>query len=63
MLSEAALNLSFLELVQALNEKVTLKCTRVREMRFSRGVAFVTALKTEVSTPRSIYLDPSAGKI
>ena len=48
MPSEAALNLSLLDLLQAFNEKLSLECTRIQVTRLPHGVS-VTALKTEVS--------------
>jgi hypothetical protein len=48
---EAALNLSVLELLQVLNAKVALECTRVREIRLSPGLASITTLEAEVSAP------------
>jgi hypothetical protein len=54
---EAALDLSFLELLQALNEKLALECARVRETRLPPGVASVTALEDQVIAPQSIYLE------
>lgn len=50
---EALFNLSFLELLQALNERLTSECSRVREIRLPHGVESVAALETEVSVPRS----------
>lgn len=63
MPSEAVLNLSFLELLQALNETVISECTRVQEIRLPNGVASVTALKAEVSTSRFICLNQSCGQV
>lgn len=56
MPSGAAIDLSFLELLQGLNEKVTSECARVREIRLPHGVASVTALRCEVSALRPIHL-------
>lgn len=50
--SEAALNLSLLELLQTLDEKLALECIGVRKNRLSQGMTSTTALKTEVSAPR-----------
>jgi hypothetical protein len=49
MSSEAALNLSVLELLRALNEKLGLKYTKAREIRLPPVPASVTLLETEVS--------------
>jgi hypothetical protein len=54
---EAATNLSVPELLQALNEKLTLECTRVREIRLPPGAASVTVLEAQVITHRLIYLE------
>jgi len=51
MPSEIALNLSVLELLQSLNEKLDSECTRIREMRFPRGLTFAAVLEAEVSAP------------
>jgi len=62
MSSEAALNLSILELIQALNEKLGLECTGAREIRLPSGLASVTALESEVSAPHGlIYLNAAVG--
>lgn len=52
MSSGAALDLSFPELIQALSEKLTFECTRVRTIRLSHGATSITTLETEVSAPR-----------
>ena len=56
MPSEAALDLSILELVQALNEKLDLECIKAREIRFSPALASVASLEAEVSGHRLIYV-------
>jgi hypothetical protein len=56
MPSEAPLNLSFLQLLQAFNEQLTVGGTRIQETPLPKGAASVTALKTEVRTPQSIRL-------
>ena len=61
---EAALSLPILELLQVLRKKLTLEYTRVREIRLPPGVASVSILEAEVSTPRSIsfaYLHERGG--
>ena len=63
MPSEATPNLSVLELLQGLNDKLTLESKRVEEIHFPHGVASVTTLKTEVSTSRSIHPNYSCGQI
>ena len=50
---ETVLNPSFLEFIQALNEKVTLECTRVQDFCPPHGAASVATLTAEVSTPLS----------
>ena len=52
MPSDAALNLSFFELLQALNEKLALECTKVRGVRFPP----VGGLKVEASAPSPNFL-------
>ncbi|KAF9649588.1 hypothetical protein BDM02DRAFT_3186215 [Thelephora ganbajun] len=47
----AALNLSVLELLQALNKKLGLECTGAREVRLPPGQASATTLEAEASTP------------
>lgn len=54
---EAALSLPILELLQVLRKKLTLEYTRVREIRLPPGVASVSVLEAEVSTPRSISFE------
>ena len=49
MPSEAALNLSVPELLQALNEKLGLECTRVREIPLPPILSSITTLRAEVS--------------
>lgn len=55
MSSEAALDLSLLELLKVLNKKLTLECTRVREIRLPTGAASITILEAEVSAFLSIH--------
>jgi hypothetical protein len=63
MPSETALNLTILELLQALNEKLTLECTKEPENLFPHGAASTTPLKTEVSAPGLIHYNLSCEKI
>jgi hypothetical protein len=49
MSSEAALDLSILELVRALNEKLGLECAKAREICPPPAQASVTSLEAEVS--------------
>ena len=51
MPSEIALNLSVLELLQALNGKLSSECTRIREARLPPGLTFAAVLEAEVSAP------------
>ena len=55
MPSEAALNLSFLELIQTLNDKLVSDCTRVRAIHLPHGV---TTLKNEASASLPMHLNP-----
>lgn len=54
---EAALSLSIPELLQVLNKKLVLECTRVQEIRIPSGAASVTTLEAEVSHDESISSD------
>ena len=56
MSSDAVLNLSVLELLRALNEKLGLECTTVREGCFLPILDPISA-EAEVSGPRSIHLN------
>ena len=58
---EAARNLSVLELLRVLDEKLDLEFTRVRETCFHR--APTACLEAEVSTPRVIYLRECNGGV
>jgi hypothetical protein len=59
---EAALDLSLLELLQALKEKVALEYASAWETRFPLGVTSVAALEDQVSAPQSTYLDRGSGR-
>lgn len=48
MPSEIALNLSTLELLEVLNEKLASECTRARGIRPARGPTFFATLEAEV---------------
>ena len=54
---EAALNLSVLELLQALNEKFSLECARTRGNCFPPILGSIPSLEAEVSSPWSIHLN------
>lgn len=57
MSSEGALNLSILELLQVLNKKLGLECTKVREIRLPPVPTSVTPPETEVGLHRLVYLN------
>jgi len=62
MSSSAAHNLSVLELLQALNEKLDLEFSRVRETCV-RPVVPAAPLKTEVSAPQTIYFQECKNEV
>ena len=57
MASEAALNLSVLELLQALKEKLSLEYTRMRGKCFPLILGPISSVEAEVSKPLSIHLN------
>ena len=57
MSSKAALNLSVLELLRALSNKLSLECTKTRETHFLPILDSMSCLEAEVSGTRSIYLN------
>ena len=62
MASEAALNLSVLELLQALNEKLSLECAGVRGRCFPPILGPIASVEAEVSRPdRSTSTNIAAG--
>ena len=61
MSSDTILNLSVLELLQALNEKLGSECTRLQETRLPPGPTFAAVLETEASAHRSIHPDERGG--
>ena len=63
MPSEAAVNLSVPELLQALNEKLGLECTRARQTRLPPVPALIVSLEAKVSILRSTYLGERGGGI
>jgi len=63
MPSEVAQNLSVLELIQALNEKLGLERTRTLEICLPPTLSSIAALKPEVSGHWPIYLNERGGII
>ena len=60
MPSEATLNLSILELLQALNEKLSLECTGIQGKCFPPILGPISSVEAEASRRQSIHLHEHA---